>query len=83
MASTKREERRNEGGRALDEWLKTTGQKQSDVEKKFKLGGGYVSHLIAGRHKPGWGVRVKLHRAAKIAQGAWDIKVEVEGSKAS
>jgi transcriptional regulator with XRE-family HTH domain len=83
MASTKREERRNEGGRALDEWLKATGKKQSDVEALLKLGGGYVSHLIAGRHKPGWGVRVKLHKAAKISQGAWDIKVETEGSKTS
>ncbi len=83
MAKTKRtaEPVQNQGGVALVEALSKAGTRaQSDLDDHLGKGAGYVSHIIAGRFKPGWDGRTKIARRLKVAANLWDLPVTKEGA---
>jgi hypothetical protein len=71
----------NQGGIALVEALAKAGSgAQTALEVHLGRGAGYVSHIIAGRFKPGWDGRVKIAKRFKVAANLWDLPATKEGT---
>lgn len=71
----------NQGGAALAVALETAGPRaQTRLNEALGKGGGYVSHIIAGRFKPGYAGRLKIARLYKVAGALWDVPIKAVAS---